>query len=840
MLNKTNSTISKYTSTDKSGNYTLTINNELKALQIEFRLISFHKQTFTLENVKTRNKTTILDVTLKSRTTALDEVLIKSPKNKAITVKKDTVFFEINRFKDGTELVVEDIIKKLPGMEVGNNGKIFFKGKPVENILLDGDDLFGSNYTMGTKNIDIDMIDKLSAIENYIENPLLHGLENSKAVAINLILKKGKTDFSNTTSIGLGIENKQDLKSSLLGVSKTLKSFSTISYNNVGKENSAYDYFGSNATSLESIKEQTLSLPKIIEDRILNTEIGEERSRVNHNFFTNINGIYKITKNLGMRINLDYKSDKLLRNLENRTLFTDALNNDSILQSNAIKKTPNIKVLKVKLNYKLSANKILEYNSKLKKSNIKTIEKTERNGLNQNSRSSFKENLWSQQLAYTNRINSKSAFIGKIVVNSSSLPQQLIISPEYRFSNTPEEGQQTVNLNKDYYKLTTEYLTAKNNLTSKFYLGYSLEDLKLNSLLANTNKTLPVSNNDFNYKTKHLWIGSSLFFKKKKWRYQVKATFNYLKQRIHFYSISEKDDLNRFFVTPSINVSYHISKKSNLNVGMYYTESKLNEKDLFRQPIFTSNENAISNNVNLKMIKKYKVKLGYNHNDFYNLFQLNTSLNFIRQKNNLVSNVSFVNTFFESLRTLESVNYDTTFLNLNLDTYLNGINSNLKFTGSYGVSTFKNIVNNSQVRNNIGYSGFYKVSLKTGFLNRVNFENSLEIMTSKFKTNTMQPINSISYHNVFKIYIKPTQRIRLVSSIDVYSPNKKMNNLYYFIDNSLFYTSKNNKIKYTITAKNLTTKPNSYSRTVVSDFAVSTISHNILKPYILFTVDFRL
>jgi len=261
---------------------------------------------------------------------------------------------------------------------------------------------------------------------------------------------------------------------------------------------------------------------------------------------------------------------------------------------------------------------------------------------------------------------------------------------------------------------------------------------------------------------------------------------------------------------------------------------------LYRHTIFTSNESAIRNDVNLNMTKKYNVKLGYNLNDFYNLFQLNTSLNFMRQKNNFISNVSFENSFFESLRSLQAVNYDTAFLNLNLDTYLNALNSNLKLSGSYAMNTYKNILNNSEVRNNIGYSGLYKLSLKTGFLSMLNFENSIEIMTSKFKTNTMDAINNISYHNVFKFYMKPTNRLRLVSSIDIYSPDKKMNNLYYFIDNSIFYTSKNNKIKYTITAKNLTAKPNSYIRTDISDFAVSTISHNLLKPYVLFTVDFRL
>src|SRR5690606_27441794 len=101
--------------------------------------------------------------------------------------KKDTVVFNINSYKDGTERKIEDVLRKLPGIEINElSGIIKYKGKSIETVMLEGDDLFGSNYTLGTKNINADMVTEVEAIENYSENALLKGIEHSEKVALNL------------------------------------------------------------------------------------------------------------------------------------------------------------------------------------------------------------------------------------------------------------------------------------------------------------------------------------------------------------------------------------------------------------------------------------------------------------------------------------------------------------------------------------------------------------------------------------------------------------------------------------------------------------------------------
>lgn len=840
--NKDKSTILEYTNTNKQGNYSIDLKNNQTSFIIEFRLMSFFTKTVEIKDLVENRSPYIVNVKLNTDITALKEVTITSIKNEGIHIKKDTVTFDPNRFKDGTERVVEDLIKKLPGMKVEDNGKIYFKGNAVENILLDGDDLFDKNYTMGSRNIDVDMVDKLAAIENYIENPLLHGIEKSKAVAINLILKKGKTDFSNNSSIGLGVDNKQNLKHNTLGVSKKLKSFSTLSYNNIGEENSQYDYFSSNNISLEDIADNELKLPKILDDINFISEIKDNRARINNNFFTSINTIYNLSDKIGVRLNFDFKKDKLLRNVDTQTDYFDEINATSITQNEAIVKRPKITAVNFKLNYKLSKKELIEYKTKIETSSINTTSFILLNDTNQTSKVIFNEKKINQSLNYTKRLRKNKALVSTILFNVSKLPQNLLVSPDSRFDNSEAISSQGIDLQKTSFNFETTFLTSTKNTNSKIGFGYTFEKnefaslLKINEFGTETN----ISQNNFIFQNSYPWFNGSIKIKKGKWRFSSGLSIKYLSEKL----IDNNENLNsqklkHFLIEPKIDVSYVLNKLSNINlVGGYY-EKTLDVDNLYTNTIFTSNLNAANNVVNLETIKSYSAKLGYNKNDFYNLFQLNFGLNLLRQRNNFISNISFNDLYIQSTKNLVDVNFDTAFLSLNLEKYLNLIKSNFKINATYGINTYKNVIENDIIRDNSSYNGYYSFALKTGFLKLINFENIFEIQTSSFKTNSLKGIQNVSFQNTFKLHLKPSKRLRIVSSFDFYLPDNSSSENYYFIDNSIFLTSKNEKFNYSLTSRNLTAKRSSYVQKYNSDYFKTSTSYNLLKPYIMLTVDFK-
>ena len=96
---------------------------------------------------------------------ALDEVVVKS--RAPITIKKDTLEFNVKSFKTKKDASVEDLLKQLPGVEVDDEGKITVNGKEVNKILVNGKPFFGDDPTITTRNLTKEIIEK--GLKNRLE-----------------------------------------------------------------------------------------------------------------------------------------------------------------------------------------------------------------------------------------------------------------------------------------------------------------------------------------------------------------------------------------------------------------------------------------------------------------------------------------------------------------------------------------------------------------------------------------------------------------------------------------------------------------------------------------------
>ncbi len=82
----------------------------------------------------------------------------------------DTLVFQADSFQVKTNAVVEDLLKKLPGVEVDNSGEIKFQGKEVAKVLVDGDEFFGSDHLVATRNLDAKSVQNVEIYDKEIEN----------------------------------------------------------------------------------------------------------------------------------------------------------------------------------------------------------------------------------------------------------------------------------------------------------------------------------------------------------------------------------------------------------------------------------------------------------------------------------------------------------------------------------------------------------------------------------------------------------------------------------------------------------------------------------------------
>jgi len=120
----------------------------------------------------------------------LTEVTVLSERPPVI-FKKDTIEFNANSFKTLPTALVEDLLKKLPGMRVDNNGDIYFSGQKVNRILIDGKQFFGNNVQIATRNLPSNYVDKVQVADDISELTLARDADNFNiGKVINLTLKK--------------------------------------------------------------------------------------------------------------------------------------------------------------------------------------------------------------------------------------------------------------------------------------------------------------------------------------------------------------------------------------------------------------------------------------------------------------------------------------------------------------------------------------------------------------------------------------------------------------------------------------------------------------------------
>jgi len=130
------------------------------------------------------------EVFLKIRTKDLDEVIVtQSP----IIIKKDTIEYNAGSFKTKPNAVVEDLLKKLPGVEVAKDGSIKAQGEQVQRVLVDGKRFFGDDPKMATKNLPPDIVDKIQVYDAQSDQSAFSGFDDgTRTKTINITTKKDK------------------------------------------------------------------------------------------------------------------------------------------------------------------------------------------------------------------------------------------------------------------------------------------------------------------------------------------------------------------------------------------------------------------------------------------------------------------------------------------------------------------------------------------------------------------------------------------------------------------------------------------------------------------------
>ena len=116
-------------------------------------------------------------------------------KQSGVTINNDTIEYSPSAFRTVKSAVIEDLLKKLPGVEIDEDGHILVNGQEIKQIMLDNREFFGDDPAIAMKNFSVDMIEKLQVVEKKSDFEKMTGIDDGyRKYVINLKVKKRKKE----------------------------------------------------------------------------------------------------------------------------------------------------------------------------------------------------------------------------------------------------------------------------------------------------------------------------------------------------------------------------------------------------------------------------------------------------------------------------------------------------------------------------------------------------------------------------------------------------------------------------------------------------------------------
>jgi len=298
-----NRQIATFTFTDNGGHYKLAFPESKTGSNVT---IHYSILGFTSAEITVPLQAATINQSLSHEEFALKEVTVKAP---SISSSGDTINYNVTSFLSPSDRNIEDVLKKLPGINVQSNGNLEYMGRPINKFYIEGLDMLGGNYNMITQNISPDQIASIQVYENHQPVRLLKGIDFTDQAGLNLTLKnKRMTRPVGYLTLGAGYDESDLLhEAGLFGFMANSKTqyLSTLKTNNAGEKLSD-NLNGYANTSLSHVKIGTIikalpfNVPTIVNDRKpkASSDMGS------------VNIIRKLKEETQLRLNLTYHHDE--------------------------------------------------------------------------------------------------------------------------------------------------------------------------------------------------------------------------------------------------------------------------------------------------------------------------------------------------------------------------------------------------------------------------------------------------------------------------------------------------------------------------------------------------
>lgn len=290
---------------DQQGHYRITIPDSLAFANayLEVRLLGYRAVQQQLETGRL-----VYDFILEEQPIAIDEVKIR-PKPQIISIG-DTLSYDVASFSRPEDRSIGDVIRRLPGITVAENGAIYYNGKAISNLYIHGDDLMDGRYSLAPKIISKDMVERVDIMQNHQPIKVLQNKVFTDDVAMNLVFKNPeKLNLGGQVMIGGGLPQLYDMATNMLAFNQKFKTLNSLQANNSG-----INYWG----DLEQLgtplgrSNAPISTPRTLlsVSTIGSPNIPMENYYFNRSSALNINSLYNTKNDLQLKLNTQLYLDR--------------------------------------------------------------------------------------------------------------------------------------------------------------------------------------------------------------------------------------------------------------------------------------------------------------------------------------------------------------------------------------------------------------------------------------------------------------------------------------------------------------------------------------------------
>ncbi len=551
-------------------------------------------------------------VLLEAGESILPGVTVKN--NTPLVKKGDTLVFSSDRFAEKTDRVIGDVLKRIPGISIDENGAIRFNNKPINYFYIDGDNLLDGNYNIATNNIPATVVDKIQVIENNQHIKLLNGVIPSESPAINITIKEeAKTTFINTASLATGTPSLYQGDFSNMAFKSRFKAINSLKANNVSV----------------GLGEETRSLTlqtnnnSLLENQLLFNSIGyipniqRKRTILNNSTLVNTNLLFKLASDIGLRINAAWVNERENQSYNFKSNYY--LPNDTIVYDESSMQTNRNKILQTEFTTDVNSQKRYLRNTL----NFWSHTQDQQSDLI-SSANNINQLLFHRLSSVSNYFQSivplKNNYILSLFSNNylSSTPEKLVVIPGL-FENLLNSGnaylkttQQTTN--KSF--LTHQYITLnhlKTTTSIQYAAGFQFQQNNLQSHLFITDlnelqKQLADSfTNHFTWKKTEVYVKASYRYEYKRNRLSLTIPVRFVSMHLSDPVLSRKDGLSKYFITPEIMWNHKLQKEHSITIQASNDVKFSDFRELYGGIIMNNYRSFQSNNIPPQMVKSYSV-----------------------------------------------------------------------------------------------------------------------------------------------------------------------------------------------------------------------------------------